>query len=59
MEPGGFDPKGRAAGCLEWPQRLCKTAPKQFGNFPAASVVEVKTDMPALFFSSASGGTSG
>ena len=59
-DPDGFFPKGPASVCLEGlSQRQCYTAPKDFGNSPAATVVQVEKDMPALLFSAASGGVSG
>lgn len=55
-----FSPKGPASVCLEGPpQRQCYTAPKEFGNGPSVTVVQVEKDMPALLFSAATGGASG
>ncbi len=55
-----FFPKGPASVCLEGPPpQQCYTAPKDFGNNPTVSVVQLQEDMPALFFSAASGGVSG
>ena len=56
----GFFPKGPASVCLEGPpRRQCYTAPKDFGNDPAATVVQVEKDMATLLFSAASAGVSG
>lgn len=56
----GFYPKGPASICVEGPpQRLCYTAPKEFGNDPTVVAVELKKDLPALLFSAGSGGVSG
>ena len=55
----GF-PKGPASVCVQGPpQRQCYTAPKDFGNSPKVTVVQLKKGVPALFFSAASGGVSG
>jgi len=55
----GF-PKGPAAVCLEGPpQRQCYTAPKDFGNNPTVTAVQLRKELPALFFSAATGGVSG
>src|ERR1051325_9399930 len=55
-----FFPKGPASVCVEEPpQRQCYTAPRDFGRDPTVTVVEVEKDLPALFFSAASGGVSG
>ena len=63
MEPkieDGMFPKGPATICVEGPpQRQCYTAPQDFGRDTSAVVVQVQKDMPALFFSATSGGTSG
>ena len=60
QDPDGFYPKGPATVCVEGPpQRQCYTAPQEFGNGAAVSVVQVRNDMPALFFSADSGGVSG
>jgi hypothetical protein len=59
LEEDGFFPKGPASVCVEGPQRQCYTAPKDFGNSPAVTVVQVEKDMPALLFSAATGGVSG
>jgi hypothetical protein len=59
-DPDGYFPKGPASVCLEGPpQRQCYTAPKEFGRIPKVSIVQLQKDMPALFFSVASGGVSG
>ena len=51
---------GPASVCVEGPpQRRCYTAPKDFGNKPSVKVVELRKDMPVLFFSAASCGGSG
>src|SRR5580693_3279958 len=51
---------GPASVCVDGPpQRRCYTAPKDFGNTPSVKVVELRKDMPALFFSSAGCGVSG
>jgi hypothetical protein len=55
----GFFPKGPASVCLEGQQKQCYTAPKDFGRNPKVTVVQLEKDMPALFFSAASGGVSG
>lgn len=56
----GFFPKGPASICIEGPpQRQCYTMPNNFGRFPSAEPIQVRKDMPALFFSAASGGVSG
>jgi len=55
----GF-PKGPASVCVQGPpQRQCYAAPKDFGNSPKVTVVQLKKGVPALFFSAASGGVSG
>jgi len=55
-----FFPKGPASICVEGPpQRQCYTAPRDFGRGPTVTVVQVEKDLPALFFSAASGGVSG
>jgi hypothetical protein len=55
----GF-PTGPATVCVQGPpQRQCYTAPKDFGNSPTATVVQLKKGLPAIFFSAASGGVSG
>jgi hypothetical protein len=59
IEPDGFFAKGPASVCIEGPQRQCYTAPKDYGRFPEVAVVQVEKDVPALFFSAASGGVSG
>ena len=49
-----------ASVCVEGPpQRQCYRAPEAFGNSPAASVVQLRKDMPALLFSADSNGVSG
>jgi hypothetical protein len=59
-DPDGFFPKGPASVCLEGlPQRQCYTAPEEFGRDPKVALVQLEKDMPALFFSAASGGVSG
>ena len=56
----GFFPKGPASVCVEGPpQRQCYTAPEKYGNNPEVELVQLTKDMPALFFSAESGGTSG
>src|ERR1700676_3297302 len=46
------EPEGPASVCVEFvPQRQCYTAPKEFGNYPTVTVVQVRKDLPALFFS--------
>jgi len=56
----GRFPMGPASVCVQGPpQRQCYTAPKDFGNSPKVTVVQLKKDVPALFFSAASGGVSG
>jgi hypothetical protein len=56
----GFFPKGPAAVCIEGPpQRQCYTTPKDFGRFPAVTLVQVEKTVPALLFSADSGGVSG
>jgi hypothetical protein len=60
LDPEGSFPKGPASVCLEGPpQRQCYTEPEDFGKDPSVSVVRVEKGMPALFFTAASGGTSG
>jgi hypothetical protein len=55
----GF-PKGPASLCIMGPpQRQCYTAPEDFGNDPEVAVVQLKKGTPAIFFTAASGGTSG
>ncbi len=59
LEDGLF-PKGPASVCVEGPpQRLCFTAPKQFGKSPTVIVVQLKQDLSALLFKAESGGVSG
>ncbi len=53
-----FFPKGPASVCLAGQPRQCYTTPRPAGH-PVASVVQVKRGMPALLFSSDSGGVSG
>jgi hypothetical protein len=58
-EPGVF-PKGPASICIEGPpQRQCYTMREDFGGNPAASLIQVEKDMPAVLFSADSGGVSG
>ena len=55
-----FFPKGPATVCVEGPpRRQCYTAPRDFGRSPAVSVIQLGKEVPALFFSAASGGVSG
>jgi hypothetical protein len=59
-EEGIFFPKGPAAVCVEGPpRRQCYTAPKEFGNNPQVSIVQLKKDMPVILFSAETGGVSG
>jgi hypothetical protein len=61
-EPGVDEsgwPKGPAKICLEGQQRQCYAAPKEFGLVPAATVLQLDKETPAIFFSAASGGGSG
>jgi hypothetical protein len=60
LDPDGFFPKGPASICVEGPpQRQCYTAPQEFGNSPAVTVVQLQKYLPALLFSAATGGVSG
>jgi hypothetical protein len=53
-------PEGPASVCVEFvPQRQCYTAPKEFGNYPTVTVVQVRNGLSALFFSAQSYGVSG
>lgn len=55
----GF-PKGPAMVCLEGaPARQCYTMPKDFGNKPAITPVQLRKDQPGLLFSAETGGVSG
>jgi hypothetical protein len=55
----GFFPEGPASVCIEAPPlRQCYTAPEDFGGGPSVTVVNIKKDLSALFFSAASGGVS-
>jgi hypothetical protein len=55
----GF-PKGPASVCLEGPpKRQCYAAPKDYGNNPTVTAVQLRKDLPALLFSAESGGVSG
>src|SRR6476646_4066197 len=54
------EPEGPASVCVEFaPQRQCYAAPKEFGNYPTVTVVQVRKDLSALFFSAQSYGVSG
>jgi hypothetical protein len=56
----GMFPVGPASVCIEGPpERQCYTAPKDFGRDPSAEVIRLGKGGFALFFSAASGGTSG
>jgi hypothetical protein len=60
LDADGFFPKGPASICVEGPpQRLCYTQPENYGRSPEVAMIQVEKDMPALFFSAASGGVSG
>jgi hypothetical protein len=60
LDADGFFPSGPASVCVEGPpQRQCYTAPQEFGNSPAVTVVHLQRDLPSLLFSAASGGISG
>ena len=60
LDADGFFPKGPASICIEGPpQRLCYTAPQDFGRDPDVTLVQIEKTMPALLFSAASGGVSG
>ena len=52
-------PKGPASVCGEGTPQQCYTAPGRFGRHPEVSIVQVDKATPAIFFSAASGGTSG
>jgi hypothetical protein len=55
----GF-PKGPASVCLEGPpRRQCYTAPKDYGNNPTITPVQLGKDQSALLFSAETGGVSG
>jgi hypothetical protein len=55
----GF-PKGPAMLCLDGPpRRQCYTAPKDYGNNPTVTPVQLGKDQPALLFSVETGGVSG
>src|SRR5205823_3142205 len=60
LDADGFFPKGPASVCVEGPpQRQCYTAPEDFGKSPEVTVIQIQKNLPALFFSAASGGISG
>jgi hypothetical protein len=56
----GTFPNGPASVCIAGPpHRQCYTAPGNFGNAPKATIISIRKETPAIFFSTASGGTSG
>src|SRR5580700_327366 len=58
-DPDGSLPNVPASVCLEGPpQRQCYTAPEGFGG-NAVTVVQLRKNVPALLFTTSSGGVSG
>jgi hypothetical protein len=41
------------------PERQCYAAPEDYGSYPDVTIVQLKKGLPALLFSTASGGVSG